>query len=125
MPASSASTALATLSSAAPERPVALVLAPAEGEAAASLPEVASTRRLQQFVDESESMTASTSDARSQDPSTWVCDDKCWRQVKYLEGFIVFVTVVLTLLVGLTCMNIIDTPTRWGTPKEERHHHHE
>ncbi|GAB4816174.1 hypothetical protein N2152v2_003220 [Parachlorella kessleri] len=48
------------------------------------------------------------------------CDQRCQIQVKYLEGFIVLVTVALALGVGFCCMHIINTPTRFETPKDQR-----
>lgn len=52
--------------------------------------------------------------------SGYVCGSKCKIQVKFLEGLIVFVTVALAVGIGFCCMHIINTPTRFETPKEAR-----
>jgi hypothetical protein len=47
--------------------------------------------------------------------NTTGCDATCQRQVRYMEAFIVFVTLFLALSVGVTCMQLVDTPTRFLT----------
>jgi hypothetical protein len=56
----------------------------------------------------------------SEGPPYTVCDADCQRQVKYLEAFILFVITALALLVGVCCMHVIDSPTKFATPKETR-----
>lgn len=53
------------------------------------------------------------------------CDGVCQMQVKFLEGFIIFVVLALALGVGLCCMHGIDTPTRFASTREPggRPHH--
>jgi len=56
----------------------------------------------------------------SDEPPYTVCDDDCQQQVKYLEAFILFIITGTALAVGMCCMHIIDTPTRFATPKDTR-----
>lgn len=42
------------------------------------------------------------------------------RQVKWLEGLIVLITVALAIGIGSCCMHAINTPTKFETPKETR-----
>lgn len=59
------------------------------------------------------------------DESTCTLDLYCCLQVKFLEGFIVLITVALALGVGLCCMHVINTPTRFETPKDHRGSQHQ
>lgn len=52
---------------------------------------------------------------QQQQYNTTGCDATCQRQVRYMEAFIVFVTLFLALSVGVTCMQLVDTPTRFLT----------
>ena len=56
----------------------------------------------------------------SEGPPYTVCDPDCQRQVKFLEAFILFIITALALFVGVCCMHVIDTPTKFATPKEQR-----
>jgi len=58
----------------------------------------------------------------SEEPSTTVCDATCQRDVKLLEGFIIFVILSLALTVIFFCMHCIDTPTRFAAPRDQRSH---
>lgn len=49
------------------------------------------------------------------------CDDTCQRDVKYLEGFIVLVVVVMAVGVGFCCMHTIDTPSKFAEPPKQGH----
>lgn len=55
-------------------------------------------------------------------PPYTVCDADCQRQVKYLEAFILAVVCTMALVVGLCCMHMVDTPTKFASPKETRTH---
>jgi hypothetical protein len=58
------------------------------------------------------------------DPSAYtVCDAKCQRDVKLLEGFIVAVAFIMALSVGLFCMHSVDAPSRFPQPRDARSHH--
>ena len=63
---------------------------------------------------------ASPSAISSSNVLTWCHTCPAPVQVKYLEGFIVFVTVALAVGIGFCCMHIINTPTRFETPKDQR-----
>lgn len=70
-----------------------------------------------------ESVKASSNAAptnSSEGPPYTFCDADCQRQVKYLEAFILFVITAIALIVGVCCMHVIDTPTKFATPKEQR-----
>ena len=40
----------------------------------------------------------------------------------WLEGLVVFVVVALALAVGLSCMHLVDTPSRYAQPDAARAH---
>lgn len=42
-----------------------------------------------------------------------VCDDACQNGVRLMEGFIIFLTLGMALVLGVTCMNMVDTPSRF------------
>jgi hypothetical protein len=66
------------------------------------------------------SNNAASPNSSDEGPPYTVCDADCQRQVKYLEGFILFIITAMALAVGMCCMHIIDSPTRFATPKETR-----
>lgn len=55
-------------------------------------------------------------DSRSEGPPYTTCDADCQRQVKILEGFIIFVILGFALGVILCCMKCIDVPTKFSSP---------
>ncbi|KAL4530143.1 hypothetical protein Ndes2526A_g04874 [Nannochloris sp. 'desiccata'] len=63
---------------------------------------------------------AASTNTSDEGPPYTVCDADCQRQVKYLEAFILFVITATALTVGVCCMHVIDSPTRFATPKETR-----
>lgn len=54
-----------------------------------------------------------------------VCDPVCKTQTKYLESLVVLVVVAIAVGVGLTCLHIIDTPTRFPPTKDAQRQHHD
>ena len=51
----------------------------------------------------------------------YLCDDKCFTQVRVIEVFILFVTLLTALLSGVCMMNVLGTPSKFETVKEARH----
>ncbi len=66
------------------------------------------------------STNAAATNSSSDEPPYTVCDPDCQRQVKYLEAFILFSITSMALLVGVCCMHVIDSPSKFATPKETR-----
>lgn len=56
-------------------------------------------------------------------PDTYLCDDKCFTQVRVIEVFILFVTLATALLSGICMMNVLGTPTKFETAKDTRQSH--
>lgn len=63
--------------------------------------------------------------ARNRTSNYTVCDPVCKTQTKFLEALIVFVVVAMAVGVILTCLHIIDTPTRFPPTKEGTRQHHD
>ena len=59
--------------------------------------------------------------ALTQASDEYLCDDKCFTQVRVIEVFILFVTVLTALLSGICMMNVLGTPSKFETVKEARH----
>ena len=51
---------------------------------------------------------------------TYLCDAKCFTQVRVIEVFILFVTLLTALLSGICMMNVLGTPSKFETTKEAR-----
>jgi hypothetical protein len=66
------------------------------------------------------SSNAAATNSSSDEPPYTICDADCQRQVKYLEAFILFVVTGIALLVGVCCMHVIDSPSKFPTPKDTR-----
>lgn len=58
----------------------------------------------------------------SSGPPYTVCDSTCQRQVKILEGLIVFIVFASAMVIAVLFMHSVSTPTRFGTPKDQRTH---
>ena len=56
-------------------------------------------------------------------PDTYLCDDKCFTQVRVIEVFILFVTLITALLSGVCMLNVLGTPTKFETAKDVRSSH--
>ena len=56
-------------------------------------------------------------------PDTYLCDDKCFTQVRVIEVFILFVTLITALLSGVCMLNVLGTPTKFETAKDARSSH--
>lgn len=56
-------------------------------------------------------------------PDTYLCDDKCFTQVRVIEVFILFVTILTALLSGICMLNVLGTPTKFETAKDARQSH--
>lgn len=50
--------------------------------------------------------------------TVYICDKTCKTQVRWLEGILVVTLGAVGLMVGLCCLHILDTPTRFETPKD-------
>lgn len=50
----------------------------------------------------------------------YLCDDKCFTQVRVIEVFILFVTLLTALLSGICMMNVLGTPSKFETMKDAR-----
>lgn len=50
----------------------------------------------------------------------YLCDDKCFTQVRVIEVFILFVTLLTALLSGICMMNVLGVPSRFETMKDAR-----
>jgi len=59
--------------------------------------------------------------ALTADSDTYLCDAKCFTQVRVIEVFILFVTLLTALLSGICMMNVLGTPSKFETTKEARH----
>jgi hypothetical protein len=76
---------------------------------------------LQLVAGESKILAKPTSGNSSGPPYT-VCDSTCQRQVKILEGLIVFFVFASAMTIAVLFMHSVSTPTRFGTPKDQRSH---
>ncbi|GBF93172.1 hypothetical protein Rsub_05904 [Raphidocelis subcapitata] len=47
-----------------------------------------------------------------------VCDERCRTQVKWLEGMLALLLIIVATLSGLCCLSVLDTPTRFESPKD-------
>lgn len=47
------------------------------------------------------------------------CDVRCQAQVRWLEGMLALLILALASCAGMTCLYLLDTPTKFETPKEE------
>ncbi|DBA94792.1 hypothetical protein WJX77_004725 [Trebouxia sp. C0004] len=56
----------------------------------------------------------------TQASDTYLCDAKCFTQVRVIEVFILFVTLLTALLSGICMMNVLGTPSKFETTKEAR-----
>ena len=65
------------------------------------------------------SYAASLSDV----PDTYLCDDKCFTQVRVIEVVILFITILTALLSGICMLNVLGTPTKFETAKDARQSH--
>ena len=54
-------------------------------------------------------------------PETWLCNSKCQAQVRVVETIILGICLISALAAGTFMLNMLDTPTRFETPKESRH----
>lgn len=50
------------------------------------------------------------------------CDPVCRKHVMWFEGLIVFIVILSALLVGCTCMHMVNVPTRFAQPEQSRQH---
>lgn len=53
------------------------------------------------------------------DEQEYVCDAKCWAQVRALEAGILIIILLIAIAGGTLIMGAVDTPTRFQTPKRE------
>ncbi|KAI8470636.1 MAG: hypothetical protein J3K34DRAFT_419821 [Monoraphidium minutum] len=49
-----------------------------------------------------------------------VCDAVCRTQVKWLEGMLALLLVIVAALSGMCCLGVLDTPTRFESPKDSQ-----
>eukprot|EP00891_Asterochloris_glomerata_P007810 jgi/Astpho2/7810/fgenesh1_pg.00117_%23_26_t len=56
-------------------------------------------------------------------PETWLCNSKCQAQVRVVETIILGICLISALAAGTFMLNMLDTPTKFETPKESRHGH--
>lgn len=54
-------------------------------------------------------------------PPGYLCNSKCQAQVRFIECFILALLVIVAVAAGSFMMHVLDTPTRFETPKEQRH----
>jgi len=47
-----------------------------------------------------------------------VCGQLCQTQVKWLEGIMALFILTIAAMAGMCCLNMLDTPTRFESPKE-------
>lgn len=59
---------------------------------------------------------------RMQEPYTdyAVCGPLCSTQVSFIQSMVVITIAAVAIMIGLNCLNILDTPTRFEAPKETR-----
>ena len=50
----------------------------------------------------------------------YLCDDKCFTQVRVIEVFILFVTLLTALMSGICMMNVLGVPSKFETMKDAR-----
>ena len=50
----------------------------------------------------------------------YLCDDKCFTQVRVIEVVILLITLLTALLSGICMMNVLGTPSKFETMKDSR-----
>lgn len=51
------------------------------------------------------------------------CDPTCRKHVMWFEGLIVFIVILIALLVGCSCMHMVDVPSRFAQPQQASRQH--